>query len=199
MLFGDSLRAAQRAAAVNSLVQLARLNGLDSYANLKDVPKRLPTQRGGLVAELLLHRWTPPGQAKGDFAHPAILNCPKTSFRHMWKGSYDLRMDESEVVAGLAALAHPMRLRAFRALVVAGQEGLTPGVMSETLEVPNATLSFHLKELARAGLVTQERASRHLVYRPAFDRMNGLLGYLTENCCTGAECAVDSDAAQCKC
>jgi DNA-binding transcriptional ArsR family regulator len=108
-------------------------------------------------------------------------------------------MDESEVVAGLAALAHPMRLRAFRALVVAGQDGLTPGVMSETLDVPNATLSFHLKELARAGLVTQERASRHLVYRAAFDRMNGLLGYLTENCCAGAACAVETDAAQCKC
>jgi len=59
-------------------------------------------------------------------------------------------MDESDVVVGLAALAHPMRLRVFRALVVAGEGGLTPGVMSEALKVPNATLSFHLKELGGA-------------------------------------------------
>lgn len=108
-------------------------------------------------------------------------------------------MDESEVVIALSALAHPMRLRIFRALVVVGPEGLTPGVMGEALGTPNATLSFHLKELAQAGLVTQERASRHLVYRAAFDRMNGLLGYLTENCCQGEACAVEPGAASCNC
>ena len=106
-------------------------------------------------------------------------------------------MDETEVVTSLGALAHPMRLRVFRALVVAGQDGLTPGVMGESLGVPNATLSFHLKELTHAGLVTQERASRNVVYRAAFDRMNGLLGFLTENCCEGAGCAVDTQACKC--
>lgn len=99
-------------------------------------------------------------------------------------------MNESEVVDALSALAHPLRLRIFRALVVAGPEGLTPGVMCEALNSPNATLSFHLKELARAGLVTQERVSRNLVYRAAFERMSGLLSYLTENCCDGGSCTV---------
>lgn len=106
-------------------------------------------------------------------------------------------MEESEVVDALGALAHPVRLRIFRALVVVGQDGLTPGVMSEGLDIPNTSLSFHLKELARAGLVTQERASRHLVYRAQYDRMSELLGFLTENCCQGAPCFA-TDAA-CKC
>lgn len=106
-------------------------------------------------------------------------------------------MLETDVIRALGALAHPLRLRVFRALVVTGQTGLTPGVMSEALEIPNTTLSFHLKELTAAGLVTQERASRHLVYRAVYEQMNGLVGYLTENCCQGAECAVD--AAPCKC
>ena len=106
-------------------------------------------------------------------------------------------MDEIEVVTALSALAHPLRLRVFRALVVAGQDGLTPGVMSEALGAANATLSFHLKELTHAGLVMQERASRNVVYRAAFERMNGLLGYLTENCCEGAACAVESHACKC--
>ncbi|MBB1649092.1 MULTISPECIES: ArsR/SmtB family transcription factor [Delftia] len=106
-------------------------------------------------------------------------------------------MDEPAVVDSLAALAHPLRLRIFRALVVVGPEGLTPGVMAEALETPGTTLSFHLKELTRSGLVTQERSSRHLVYRAAFEHMNGLLGYLTENCCQGVACAVSQDKASC--
>lgn len=106
-------------------------------------------------------------------------------------------MDESEVVTSLAALAQPVRLKVFRALVVRGQEGLTPGAMAEGLGIPANTLSFHLKELTHAGLVTQERASRNIVYRAAFDRMNGLLAYLTENCCQGAACGVDAAACNC--
>ena len=106
-------------------------------------------------------------------------------------------MNEDHVVKALAALAHPVRLRAFRALVVSGPQGLTPGVMQEGLGIPATTLSFHLKELASAGLATQERASRNLVYRAAYDQMNGLLGYLTENCCAGADCAIPSPPASC--
>ena len=108
-------------------------------------------------------------------------------------------MDETEAIAALAALAHPARLRTFRALVVAGAEGLTPGVLQEQLGIPATTLSFHLKELAGAGLARAERASRNLVYRAEFARMNGLLGYLAENCCQGAECAVEPPAADCRC
>jgi ArsR family transcriptional regulator, arsenate/arsenite/antimonite-responsive transcriptional repressor len=110
-------------------------------------------------------------------------------------------MESDDVVTSLAALAHPLRLQVFRALVVAGQPGLTPGVMQEGLGVPAATLSFHLKELAASGLVTQERASRNLVYRAAYDNMNALLSYLTANCCQGAACAptADASAAGCDC
>lgn len=109
-------------------------------------------------------------------------------------------MNDDQVIKALAALAHPVRLKLFRALVVSGPSGLTPGVMQEGLGIPATTLSFHLKELATAGLVTAERASRNLVYRAAYDRMNGLLAYLTANCCQGAACAVAStEAAACGC
>jgi ArsR family transcriptional regulator len=94
-------------------------------------------------------------------------------------------MEEAVVVSALAALAQSLRLRVFRLLVVAGKTGLTPGAIAEALDVPAATLSFHLKELMHAGLVTQERESRYLIYRAAFDRMNQLIDYLTANCCQG--------------
>ena len=106
-------------------------------------------------------------------------------------------MEESDVIQALAALAQPIRLQVFRALVVTGAAGLTPGAMAEGLGIPPNTLSFHLKELTHAGLVTQERASRNIIYRAAFDRMNALLGYLTENCCQGANCAVRAAAGSC--
>lgn len=105
-------------------------------------------------------------------------------------------MEEQVVIQSLAALAQPARLRAFRALVVAGPAGLTPGVLAETLAVAAPTLSFHLKELAHAGLVSVERDGRHLIYRARYAQMNALLGYLTAHCCQGEPCAVD-DAACC--
>ena len=105
-------------------------------------------------------------------------------------------MTETGAVTALSALAQPLRLRVFRALVVVGDAGLTPGAMQEGLGVPPATLSFHLKELMSAGLVTQERASRHLVYRAAYARMNDLLAYLTDHCCQGSACAVDRAGAR---
>ena len=104
-------------------------------------------------------------------------------------------MDEQAVVKALAALAQPVRLRVFRALVVAGPDGLTPGLQVEALAVPATSLSFHLKELVNAGLVTQERSSRNLIYRAEFAQMNGLLGYLTENCCDGQACLPAPSAA----
>jgi DNA-binding transcriptional ArsR family regulator len=98
-------------------------------------------------------------------------------------------MDEKTAVQALSALAQGMRLRIFRALVGAGPEGMTPGALAAMLDVPASTLSFHLKELSHAGLVTQERDSRHLIYRPAIERMNDLLGYLTQHCCHGVDCS----------
>src|SRR5215213_1775196 len=106
-------------------------------------------------------------------------------------------MESNDVVRSLGALAQPVRLQVFRALVVAGGSGMTPGTMAEGLGIPPNTLSFHLKELANAGLVTQERASRNIIYRASFERMNALLGYLTDNCCQGAACSVDPAAASC--
>lgn len=103
-------------------------------------------------------------------------------------------MEEQNVVTSLAALAQPVRLRVFRALVVAGPQGLTPGALAEQLGVAATSLSFHLKELMHAALVTQERDGRHLIYRAAFAHMNELLGYLTEHCCQGQPCAPSPDS-----
>ena len=108
-------------------------------------------------------------------------------------------MEERDVVASLSALAHQQRLRVFRALVVAGGAGLTPSVMAEGLDVARSALSFHLKELLHAGLVTVEQHGRNLIYRAAYGRMNGLLAYLTENCCAGDACAVPVGSAAWSC
>lgn len=107
-------------------------------------------------------------------------------------------MQEPQVIRSLAALAQEARLRTFRALVVAGPEGLTPSALAEQLGIAANTLSFHLKELTNAELITQERQGRNLVYRASFDTMNSLLGYLTENCCHGAACSPAS-ATSCNC
>lgn len=107
-------------------------------------------------------------------------------------------MEEQQIIRSLAALAQTHRLKVFRLLVVAGQQGLTPGALAEVLELPAATLSFHLKEMTHAGLVTQERVSRNVVYRAAFDHMNALLAYLTENCCQGEAC-MPASATACAC
>lgn len=104
-------------------------------------------------------------------------------------------LTEADAVAALAALAQNMRLRVFRALVGAAPQGMTPGALAATLGVPASTLSFHLKELLHAGLVTQQRDSRNLIYRPALPRMNALLDYLTAHCCRGAACAGGSSTA----
>ena len=105
-------------------------------------------------------------------------------------------LDETGAVKALAALAQAQRLRTFRALVVAGPDGLTPGAIAELLEVAPSALSFHLKELAHSGLVGSEPRGRNLIYRANFEQMNALLGYLTEYCCQGETCAV-ADAASC--
>lgn len=101
-------------------------------------------------------------------------------------------LDESAAVKALAALAQAQRLRVFRALVVAGPDGLTPGVMAEQLAVAPSALSFHLKELAHSGLVSSEPRGRNLIYRADIGQMNALLAYLTEHCCEGQACGVAS-------
>ena len=97
-------------------------------------------------------------------------------------------MEEINVIRSLSALAHEARLRVFRALVVAGHHGLTPGDLVDKLSIAPNTLSFHLKELSNAELVSQERQGRSVLYRAAIPTMNNLLAYLTENCCEGVVC-----------
>ena len=107
-------------------------------------------------------------------------------------------MESNNVVKALAALAQASRLEIFRALVVAGQAGLTPGSLAESLGVAPNTLSFHLKELMHAELVTQERIGRNLMYRAQFDRMNDVLTYLTHNFCQGQE-FLAQESTHCDC
>ena len=108
-------------------------------------------------------------------------------------------MEEKTAIVSLAALAQTVRLRIFRALVGTGPDGMTPGALLAMLDVPASTLSFHLKELTHSGLVTQERESRNLIYRPSIAQMNDLLGYLTAHCCQGTSCAVAPASACADC
>ncbi len=98
-------------------------------------------------------------------------------------------MEEIQVVRALAALAQPLRLRVFRALVGAGARGMVPSSLSGCLGVSGSTLSFHLKELVHAQLVSQERDGRFLIYRASFEDMDHLLAYLTAHCCKIVPCA----------
>lgn len=107
-------------------------------------------------------------------------------------------MNEDQAVSALSALAHTQRLRVFRALVVAGPEGRTPSVLADQLDVARNTLSFHLKELAHAGLVTVEQQGRNLIYRAEYAHMNSLINYLTEHCCQGGVCKV-TESTRCDC
>ncbi len=97
-------------------------------------------------------------------------------------------LNEATAVRFLAALAQVHRLRVFRALVAAGPSGLTPGVMATQLLITPSALSFHLKEMAYAGLVSTESRGRNLIYRANFEQMTSLLTYLTTNCCQGESC-----------
>ncbi|MBL8514484.1 MAG: helix-turn-helix transcriptional regulator [Betaproteobacteria bacterium] len=97
-------------------------------------------------------------------------------------------METKTVTAVLAALAQETRLNIFRLLVVAGPQGLPVGTIAERLELANATLSFHLKELTQAGLTIATPQGRSILYAANFDTMNSILDFLTENCCAGSSC-----------
>jgi ArsR family transcriptional regulator, arsenate/arsenite/antimonite-responsive transcriptional repressor len=97
-------------------------------------------------------------------------------------------MESGTIVAALAALAQETRLEVYRLLVQAGAEGLAAGSIGAKLSLPLPTLSFHLAQLKHAGLVTARRQSRSIIYAANYTAMNGLIAYLTENCCGGASC-----------
>ena len=98
-------------------------------------------------------------------------------------------MDQKAAIVALGALAQETRLEAFRLLVATGPQGLPAGVISERLGVLPSSLTFHLNQLHHAGLITQRRQSRQLIYSAEYSAMNDLLGYLTENCCGGSSAA----------
>lgn len=99
-------------------------------------------------------------------------------------------MKTKEIIEALAALAHEHRLAIFRLLVERGPEGLPAGQIAARVGLVPSSLTFHLQSLQRAGLITQKRESRQLIYSADFEAMNGLVGYLTENCCAdSATCA----------
>ena len=102
-------------------------------------------------------------------------------------------MKTKDAIDALGALASEARLGVFRLLVKRGPEGYTPSELSERLGVPAPTLSFHLKELVNAELVTSRREGRNLYYSPNFERMHALVGFLTDNCCSLADEACGPD------
>ncbi len=104
-------------------------------------------------------------------------------------------MDEIQAAGGLAALGNRTRLRLFRLLVKAGETGMNVGDIQALIEVPASTLAHHLATLARCGLVTQERQGREVISRADYGSMRALMGYLTEECCTGVRITHDADAA----
>jgi ArsR family transcriptional regulator, arsenate/arsenite/antimonite-responsive transcriptional repressor len=102
-------------------------------------------------------------------------------------------MKSIDAIATLSALASDARLAVYRMLVKRGPEGYTPSELAKRLDLPAPTLSFHLRGLTQAGLVVSRRESRNLFYSPNFERMNALVGFLTENCCSLAEAPCGTD------
>lgn len=109
-------------------------------------------------------------------------------------------MQTKDVLAALAAIAQESRLAVFRLLVQVGPNGLAASKIAEQLDIAPSSLSFHLKELSHAGLITSRSAGRFIIYSADISVMNGLIGYLTENCCGGLPCGVtgcDSQSLSC--
>ena len=102
-------------------------------------------------------------------------------------------MKAIDVVRALSALAQESRLALFRLLVKRGPDGFTPSVIAEKLDIAAPTLSFHLKELQNAGLIAVRREGRFLFYSTRFDRIKGLVAFLTDECCSQADEACDGD------
>jgi DNA-binding transcriptional ArsR family regulator len=104
-------------------------------------------------------------------------------------------MQTNDVLAALAALAQESRLAVFRLLVQVGPAGLAASRIGEELAIPPSSLSFHLKELTHAGLLTSKQEGRFVIYAADIATMNGLVGFLTENCCGGVPCSPASGAS----
>jgi ArsR family transcriptional regulator len=114
--------------------------------------------------------------------------------RYYFDDTGNIEMKSPQAVEALGALANEHRLAIYRLLVQAGPDGRPAGAIAEKLDMPASSLSFHLAHLTRAGLIAQRRESRSLIYSADFSVMNGLVGFLTENCCGGASCAPAASA-----
>ena len=108
----------------------------------------------------------------------------------------NIEMKAQAAIHALGALANEHRLAVFRLLVQAGPDGMPAGAIADAIGLPASSLSFHLAHLTRAGLIEQRRESRSLIYSADFTAMNGLVGFLTENCCGGASCATPTAPAK---
>jgi ArsR family transcriptional regulator, arsenate/arsenite/antimonite-responsive transcriptional repressor len=105
-------------------------------------------------------------------------------------------MENKTAVIALSALAQESRLAIFRTLVQAGPDGMAAGKISETTGIPPSSLSFHLKEMSYAGIVNSRQESRYIYYSANFKVMNELLAFLTENCCSGVQCDMDTPCCE---
>lgn len=114
-------------------------------------------------------------------------------------GARNQIVESRAAVEALAALAQEHRLAVFRLLVQAGSDGLAAGDIAAQLGLPNSSLSFHLTQLTRAGLVLQQRRGRSIIYSSDYAAMNALVGFLMENCCRGAGCAAEPNLRQKEC
>ncbi|MGH8159009.1 MAG: ArsR/SmtB family transcription factor [Rhodanobacter sp.] len=106
-------------------------------------------------------------------------------------------MQTKQAITILSALAQESRLAVYRLLIEHAPDGLAASVIAEKLGLPNTTLSFHLKELSHAGLVTSEQSGRFVYYAPVIEAMNDLIGYLTDHCCSGSGSTCVTAAAKC--
>lgn len=102
------------------------------------------------------------------------------------------KMEKQAIINALSALAQETRLDIFRLLVPLGETGIPAGLLGEQLGIPNATLSFHLQQLRHAGLVVSQRKGTQIIYAANYPIMNGLISYLTDNCCQGEPCLINS-------
>jgi len=106
-------------------------------------------------------------------------------------------METTQAIQALSALAQESRLAIFRLLIQQGPSGLAAGAIGDKLDLPPATLSFHLAGLVRAGLAQSRQDGRFVYYTASFENMNGLVAFLTENCCQGAACETTARARVC--
>lgn len=106
-------------------------------------------------------------------------------------------MDTKNIIAALSALAQESRLAVFRALVQAGPQGMAASKISESIGISPSSLSFHLKEMSHAGLVTSRQEGRFVIYSANFQTMNGLVQFLTDNCCGGNPCSPSCNPVEC--